>query len=56
MEDDGGLFSIDPSSSDESTKAEKLPRDFQSEENFNTVKREWKPKAEGGEVTYSAHR
>ncbi len=51
-DEDGGLFNIEFSSSDESTKTVKVPRDFQSEEDFQTVRREWKPKIEVGEVSY----
>ena len=51
MEDeDGGLFNIEVSSEDEAVKDEKVPRDFQSEEDFQRVKTEWKPKIETGEV------
>lgn len=53
----GGLFNIDISSSsaDEDATAageaaEKTPRDFQSEEDFQTQLREWRPKVERGEV------
>jgi hypothetical protein len=50
MEDDGGIFNIDIVSSDEGAKVQKVPRDFQSEEDFNTVKKTWKPKVEGDNV------
>ena len=52
MEDeDGGLFNIEVSSSDESVKeGEKVPRDFQSEQDFQQQRAEWEPKSEVGEV------
>ena len=53
MDDDenGGLFNIEVSSSDESVEGtQKLPRDFQSEEDFRKVKETWKPKIEVEEV------
>lgn len=51
MEDEnGGLFDINFSSSDESTKPSKLPRDFQSEADFQKVKAGYKAKVEVGEV------
>ena len=53
MDDDenGGLFAIDVGSSDESTKEEdKVPRDFQSQEEFDRQRRFWRPKIETGEV------
>jgi hypothetical protein len=49
--DDGGLFNIEVSSEDETIdEAEKVPRDFQSEEDFQKQRAEWKPKIEVGEV------
>jgi hypothetical protein len=52
MEDEyGGLFNIEVSSEDEvETESEKVPRDFQSEEDFQRQRVEWKPKIEVGEV------
>jgi len=52
MEDEyGGLFNIEVSSEDEAaTESEKVPRDFQSEEDFQRQRAEWKPKIEDGEV------
>ncbi|KAH6674489.1 hypothetical protein B0J14DRAFT_42375 [Halenospora varia] len=53
MDDDenGGLFNIEVSSSDESVEGtQKLPRDFQSEEDFRKVKETWKPKIEVEEL------
>jgi hypothetical protein len=50
MEDDGGLFNIELSSSDESSDLPKTPRDYQSEADFQKVKSEWTPKVEKGEV------
>jgi len=46
--DESGLFNIEVDSSDES--AAEVPRDFQSEESFQAVRREWKAKIETGEV------
>lgn len=55
MEDeDSGLFNIEVSSSNESVnESEKVPRDFQSEQDFQRQRAEWKPKNEVGEVLYS---
>jgi len=52
MEDEsGGLFNIEVDSSGETaTKSEKVPRDFQSEEDFQRQRQEWKPKSETGEL------
>jgi len=51
MEDeDGGLFNIEVSSENE-----KVPRDFQSEEDFQRQRREWKVKVEKGEVCVWAY-
>jgi hypothetical protein len=51
VDDDGGLFNIELSSSDESVDVkEKVPRDFQSEDDFERQRKEWKPKIEAGEV------
>jgi len=52
MEDeDGGLFNIEVSSDDGAIdESEKVPRDFQSEKDFQKQRREWKPKIEAGEV------
>ncbi|KAB8303088.1 hypothetical protein EYC80_004541 [Monilinia laxa] len=51
-ENENPLFAIDVDSSDESTPdtTEKIPRDFQSEESFQTVKREWRVRIECGEI------
>jgi len=50
-DDDGGLFNIELSSSDESVDVkEKAPRDFQSEDDFERQRKEWKPKIEAGEL------
>lgn len=59
MEDElGGLFNIDVDldDSDVAVKEEvvKVPRDFQSEEDFQKQRREWKPKIEVGEVSWKA--
>jgi hypothetical protein len=49
--DDSGLFNIEVSSGDEAgNESEKVPRDFQSEEDFQRQRAEWKPKVEVGEV------
>jgi hypothetical protein len=52
MEDeDGGLFNIEISSEDEAeNESEKVPRDFQSEKDFQRQRAQWKPKIEVGEV------
>jgi len=53
-DDSGGLFAIEVSSEDEATKsAPKIPRDFQSEEDFQRIKDTYKPKIETGEVCFS---
>ena len=54
MDDDenGGLFNIEVSSEEEDLE-EKVPRDFQSEEDFQRVRAEYKPKIEVGEVSFS---
>jgi hypothetical protein len=50
-DDDGGLLNIEISSEDEAeNESEKVPRDFQSEEDFQKQRAEWKPKIEVGEV------
>ncbi|KAH8685630.1 hypothetical protein BGZ60DRAFT_365504 [Tricladium varicosporioides] len=50
-EENGGLFNIEVSSSDESVdESEKVPRDFQSEVDFQRVKETWRPKIEVGEL------
>ncbi|KAG0652047.1 hypothetical protein D0Z07_1054 [Hyphodiscus hymeniophilus] len=51
MEDeDGGLFNIELSSDESVSESEKTPRDFQSEEDFQRQRREWKVKIEEGEI------
>ena len=52
MEDEnGGLLDIEVSSEDGvSQESEKVPRDYQSEEDFQRQRAEWKPKIEKGEV------
>lgn len=51
MEDeDGGLFNIEVSSDESVNEAKQVPRDFQSEEDFQRQRREWKPKVERGEI------
>lgn len=52
-DESGGLFNIEFDSEDEKAAAEqenKVPRDFQSEEDFQEQVREWAPKVETGEV------
>ncbi|KAL2073610.1 hypothetical protein VTL71DRAFT_10936 [Oculimacula yallundae] len=52
-DENGGLFNIEFDSEDERAAAEKekkVPRDFQSEEDFQKVAREWKPKVESGDI------
>ena len=52
-DDDGGLFNIEVSSGNEAgNESEKVPRDFQSEEDFQRQRAEWKPKVEAGEVKF----
>jgi hypothetical protein len=49
--DESGLFNIEVSSEDEAKNgSEKVPRDFQPEEDFQRQRAEWKPKIEDGEV------
>jgi len=59
MDDDenGGLFNIQPDSEDEEEmkkKEEKVPRDFQSEEDFQRQRESYKPKIEVGDVSFSS--
>ncbi|KAH7407765.1 hypothetical protein BKA64DRAFT_667348 [Cadophora sp. MPI-SDFR-AT-0126] len=52
-DESGGLFNIEFDSEDEKAAAEqesKVPRDFQSEEDFQKQAREWRPKVETGEI------
>ncbi|TVY16257.1 hypothetical protein LARI1_G006372 [Lachnellula arida] len=50
-EEDGGLFNIEVSSADESAnESVKVPRDFQSEEDFQRQRAAWRPKIESGEL------
>lgn len=51
MEDEAGLFNIEVGSNESVNKVEKVPRDFQSEEDFQRQRREWKPKNEVGDVS-----
>lgn len=57
MEDDsGGLFNIDIDLDDSEVPVKeeaKLPRDFQSEEDFQKQREEWNPKIEVGEVCFN---
>lgn len=52
MDDEAGFFNIEVSSDESVGKAEKVPRDFQSEEDFQKQRKEWKPKNEVGEVSF----
>jgi hypothetical protein len=51
MEDEAGFFNIEISSDESVGEAKKIPRDFQSEDDFQKARREWKPKNEVGEVS-----
>lgn len=52
MEDEaGGLFDIEISSDESVDESDKVPRDFQSEADFEKQRQEWKPKNELGEVS-----
>lgn len=51
MEDEAGFFNIEISSDESVDEAKKVPRDFQSEDDFQKARREWKPKNEVGEVS-----
>lgn len=59
MDDDenGGLFGIELDSEDESQVKEKdkVPRDFQSEEDFQNQRKDYKPKIEVGDVSFTTH-
>ena len=50
-DDDGGLFNIEVSFDECMNDSDKVPRDFQSEEDFQRQKKEWKPKVERGEAS-----
>jgi hypothetical protein len=57
-QENGGLFNISLDSDSDlerstSTTEPKVPRDFQSEENFNQQLKAWRPKVEIGEVDSS---
>lgn len=53
-DESGGLFAIEVSSEDEATQSKsKVPRDFQSEEDFQHIKKTYTPKVETGEVSPS---
>ncbi|TVY23791.1 hypothetical protein LHYA1_G006782 [Lachnellula hyalina] len=50
-DEDGGLFNIEVSSADGSAnESVKVPRDFQSEEDFQRQRAGWRPKIETGEL------
>lgn len=55
MEDDGGIFNIDISSSEDGATNTKTSREFQSEADFQAVKTAWRPKIESGEVKNFNH-
>lgn len=50
MDDETKFFNIEVSSDESVDDTKKVPRDFQSEEDFQKQRREWKPKNEVGEV------
>ncbi|KAF8862413.1 hypothetical protein BDZ45DRAFT_617207 [Acephala macrosclerotiorum] len=52
-DESGGLFNIEVGSDEEreaKAREEKVPRDFQSEEDFQKVVKTWRPKVEIGEI------
>ncbi|CZR59723.1 uncharacterized protein PAC_09617 [Phialocephala subalpina] len=52
-DESGGLFNIEVGSDEEReaiAREERVPRDFQSEENFQQVLKTWRPKVETGEI------
>jgi hypothetical protein len=52
MEDEsGGLFNIDVGFDEPVDESEKVPRDFQSEADFEKQRQQWKAKNEVGEVS-----
>ena len=54
--DDGGFLAMDLGSSDSEAGTEpevKVPRDFQSLEDYEAQKASWNPTVEKGEVRYS---
>lgn len=51
-DDTGGLFDIDVDISSATAEPDKPPRDFQSEESFQAVRKTWEPKLETGEVLF----
>lgn len=58
-DESGGLFNIEVGSDEEReaiAREEKVPRDFQSEEDFQQVVKTWRPKVEVGEVSFYLHR
>jgi hypothetical protein len=54
VDESGGLFGIELGSEDESQvkDKDKVPRDFQSEKNFQIQRNEYKPRIEIGNVSY----
>lgn len=53
--DDGGFLAMDLGSSDSESGAApevKVPRDFQSQEDYEAQKASWKPTVDNGEVRY----
>jgi hypothetical protein len=53
--EDSGLFNIEVSSDESVNESEKVPRDFQSEEDFQRQRKEWRVKVEKGEVGKALH-
>lgn len=52
-DEEGGFLCMGLGSSDDESGGEtekKIPRDYQSQEDYEKQKAEWKPKAEKGEV------
>ncbi|ROT35494.1 hypothetical protein SODALDRAFT_328859 [Sodiomyces alkalinus F11] len=48
--EDGGLFCIAVSDSEDDSQANKKPRDGQTEEEFQAVRKSYQPKIENGEI------
>jgi hypothetical protein len=56
--DDGGFLAMDLGSSDSEAGAapeKKVPRDFQSLEDYEAQKASWKPTVDNGEVRYFSY-
>ena len=52
-DEENSLFNINVSSSDDETSTPKVPRDFQSEEDFQRQRAEWRAPIETGQVIYN---